>query len=254
MISRLCSLAVAAALVAGSPVGGLDHLAAQETADSISAALKRDLRNLVVSQEAYFSDNNTYAPAIGDVPAAGVLAFRASPGNALVLSNVSAEGWTGVLTNSTLTSGPISCGVFVGPLSNTPNPAVTTEGAPACWGTGLPPGGPPVSASSPSPDILASMRSDLRNLVTSQEVHFADYNTYAPAVGSRPGRGVAFFNSAAGNSVLLSNASAQGWSAVITNPALTSGVNTCGVFVGPPVNTPNVVVTQEGAPACWNRE
>jgi hypothetical protein len=245
-----------AAVIAGLvlTLDGHHPLAAQVgTADSVAATLKSDLRNLVVSQETFFAGHNTYASKIGNDPASDVAAFRPSPGNALVLSNVSAQGWTGVLTNGTLTSGPINCGVFVGPLSNTPNAAVTTEGTPACWGTGLPPGGPPVSAASTPETILASMRADLRNLVTSQEAHYSDFNTYASAAGPTPGRGVAFFNPTAGNSVVISNANAQGWAGVITNPALTTGLTTCGVYVGAPSVSPHAAVTQEGMPACWEK-
>ena len=42
---------------------------------AVLAGMKSDLRNLVTAQEAYFSDNQTYAPALGAAQAAGVVAF-----------------------------------------------------------------------------------------------------------------------------------------------------------------------------------
>jgi type IV pilus assembly protein PilA len=100
---------------------------------AIVASMKTDLKNLVTAQEAYFSDNNQYAPAAGPVQAAGVVAFEPTQGNVLVLSNAAATGFTGVMTNPAVTTVPSTCGVFVGPVANAPNAAVTQEGAPACW-------------------------------------------------------------------------------------------------------------------------
>lgn len=220
----------------------------QSSADSIAAVLKDDLRNLVVAEEAYFADHSTYAPAVGESEAAGVASWQPSPGGTLVLSNVTARGLTAVLSNSSLTSGPIHCGVYLGPATNAPNVSVIQEGMPGCWGSGLPPAGSQLSA-----EILGTMRSDLRNLVTVQEAYFADENTYAPAIGSRWGKGVVGFAPSGQNGIVLSNVTAQGWTAVITNPALTGGINTCGVFIGPASNAPNTVVKDEGRPACWSR-
>ena len=102
---------------------------------AIVASMKTDLKNLVTAQEAYFSDNNAYAPAAGAAQAAGVVAFTPTTGNVLVLSNASANGFTGVMTNPAVpaTSVPNTCGVYVGPVANAPNAAVVQEGAPACW-------------------------------------------------------------------------------------------------------------------------
>ncbi len=100
---------------------------------AIVASMKTDLKNLVTAQEAYFSDNNAYAPAFGAVQAAGVVAFQATTGNVLVLSNATANGFTGVMTNPAVTAVPSTCGVYVGPVGNAPNIAVVQEGAPACW-------------------------------------------------------------------------------------------------------------------------
>jgi prepilin-type N-terminal cleavage/methylation domain-containing protein len=100
---------------------------------AILASMKTDLKNLVTAQEAYFSDNNQYAPAAGVTQAAGVVAFEPTQGNVLVISNAAATGFTGVMTNPAVTTVPSTCGVYVGPIANSPNAAVVQEGAPACW-------------------------------------------------------------------------------------------------------------------------
>ena len=101
---------------------------------AILASMKTDLKNLVTAQEAYFSDNNAYAGAAGPAQITGTtVAFQPTQGNVLVLSNASGTGFTGVMTNPAVTGVPATCGVFVGPVGNAPNAAVTQEGAPACW-------------------------------------------------------------------------------------------------------------------------
>ena len=75
--------------------------------------MKSDLRNLVTAEEAYFSDYNTYAPAVGAVQAAGVVAFTESTGNVLTLAAVTAGGWNATMTNPAVTSGQQTCGIFV---------------------------------------------------------------------------------------------------------------------------------------------
>jgi type II secretion system protein G len=101
--------------------------------------------------------------------------------------------------------------------------------------------------------VLASMKSDLRNLATAQEGYFFDFATYAGAVGPAQALGVVSFVPTSGNVLApLTNVSVNGWTATITNPILAAqSPNTCGIYVGPPANSPNVRVTQEAAPACW---
>ena len=96
------------------------------------AAMKSDLRNMVTAQEAYFSDNQTYAPAIGAAQAAGVVAFVPTTNNAIALSTVTASGWAAQATNVTLKGTITKCGIFVG-SGTAPNAAVKAEGAPACY-------------------------------------------------------------------------------------------------------------------------
>jgi hypothetical protein len=49
------------------------------------------------------------------------------------MTNVTNIGYTAIMTNGALTVAPTSCGIFVGPIANSPNPAVVQEAAPACW-------------------------------------------------------------------------------------------------------------------------
>jgi prepilin-type N-terminal cleavage/methylation domain-containing protein len=103
---------------------------------AVVASMKSDLRNLVTAQEAYFSDNNTYAPAIGAAQAAGVVAFTPSTGNVLAGPTTAgtngAGGWSATMTNPAVTQAPQTCGIYVGSAA-APNAAVVQEGAPSCW-------------------------------------------------------------------------------------------------------------------------
>jgi type IV pilus assembly protein PilA len=113
--------------------------------------------------------------------------------------------------------------------------------------------------------VVASMKSDLRNLVTAQEAFFSDNQDYAqggPYIGNGTtysqsngtgGAGTLAFTPSKDNTVTVAYVDAAGWSATATNPAVpnTSTPNTCGVYVGPQANQPNAVVIAEGAPACW---
>jgi prepilin-type N-terminal cleavage/methylation domain-containing protein len=105
---------------------------------AVVASMKSDLRNLVTAQEAYFSDNNTYAPAIGAVQAAGVVAFTPSTGNVLAAITTAgtggAGGWSTTATNPAVTQAPTTCGIFVGSAARPGGmPATVQEGAPGCW-------------------------------------------------------------------------------------------------------------------------
>ena len=105
--------------------------------------------------------------------------------------------------------------------------------------------------------IVASMKSDLRNLVTAQEAFFSDNNDYAGSTTSAAqtngtgGAGKVSFVPSTGNVLALTYVDAAGWKATMTNPAVTNNPKNCGIFTGPVANAPNAAVTQEGAPACW---
>jgi len=110
--------------------------------------------------------------------------------------------------------------------------------------------------------VVASMKSDLRNLVTAQEAFFSDNQDYAG--GTYKGDGTVYtqtnglagagrlaFTPSANNTVVLSYIDAAGWKATSTNPAVTGTPTTCGVYVGVAANAPNAATKAEGAPACW---
>lgn len=107
--------------------------------------------------------------------------------------------------------------------------------------------------------IVASMKSDLRNLVTAQEAFFSDNNDYAgntdalAQTNGVAGAGKVVFTPSTGNLLALTYVDAAGWKATITNPAVpvTSTPHTCGIYTGLAANAPNAAVTQEGAPSCW---
>jgi type IV pilus assembly protein PilA len=107
--------------------------------------------------------------------------------------------------------------------------------------------------------VVASMKSDLRNLVTAQEAFFSDNQDYAG--GTYVGNGTVYtqtnglagagrlaISPSANNTLTISYTSAAAWSATATNPAVTSAASDeCGVFVGTLV----APMTAEGAPACY---
>jgi prepilin-type N-terminal cleavage/methylation domain-containing protein len=111
--------------------------------------------------------------------------------------------------------------------------------------------------------VVASMKSDLRNLVTAQEAFFSDNNDYG--AGTYKGDGTVYnqlnglagagrlaFTPSANNTVVLVYIDAAGWSATATNPAVISTASdVCGVYTGVAANSPNAAVKAEGAPACY---
>jgi prepilin-type N-terminal cleavage/methylation domain-containing protein len=98
---------------------------------------------------------------------------------------------------------------------------------------------------------IASMKSDLRNLVSAQEGHFADFATYATTIqaAGAPTAANITFQGTTGNTVVIGAANAAGFNATVTNASLSQAM-TCGVFVGTAA-APNAAVTQEGAPVCY---
>ena len=90
-------------------------------------AMKSDLRNLVTSEEAYFSDSSSYTSTIGN------LKYNSSTGvsspSVTLGTGTQAGGWTATVSHSQMPSG-FKCGVGV----NMTNPTVSTaaEGEPAC--------------------------------------------------------------------------------------------------------------------------
>lgn len=96
----------------------------------------------------------------------------------------------------------------------------------------------------------ASMKTDLRNLVTAQEAYFSDNTTYTTAVTS--GALTSSFHPSAGNTIAVAAATGTGWNATATNtfvPSANSG-GTCAVYVGSGTSKAVPADTVEGAPAC----
>jgi type IV pilus assembly protein PilA len=91
--------------------------------------------------------------------------------------------------------------------------------------------------------VVASMRSDLRNLTAAQESYWVENQTYYN--GAVPAAGLQY-RPTAGVVVTIVSATASGWSAQATAPMLTP--QTCVVFYGaaPPIPP----ATADGAVAC----
>jgi type IV pilus assembly protein PilA len=108
--------------------------------------------------------------------------------------------------------------------------------------------------------VLASMKSDLRNLVTAQEGFFSDNQDYAGAIGATQvngvgGAGTVAFGPSQNNVIVMNYTDAAGWSATVTNVAVTGIPNTCGIFVGDPATYSGgaglAATDVEGAPKCY---
>ena len=86
---------------------------------------------------------------------------------------------------------------------------------------------------------LASMKSDLRNLVTAEEAYFADSTRFTTNLGTS----FATTSNVTGPEIKLT---ATGWTAKVGH---TTTIYTCAIFVG---QTPLPPATIEGHPACDN--
>lgn len=72
----------------------------------------------------------------------------------------------------------------------------------------------------------ASMKSDLKNLATSEEAYYSDKNSYSTDTSQLN------FNTSTGNVLVISTTAATtGWSATITNPRVTS-ITSCKIGSG----------------------
>ena len=97
----------------------------------------------------------------------------------------------------------------------------------------------PKFANTKAKAYVASMKADLRNLITAQEAYFADQTTYATTLSNLQ------YNVSAGNTVTIGTATGTGWTATSKNNAVTT---TCGIYVG--AVTPPITGEAEGAPTC----
>ena len=103
------------------------------------AAMKSDLKNLVLAQESYYAD--APIPGYGAVvpgppstltsPIAAVgLIWTATTGVTINTGAVSATGYNAIATHLSVPAS--TCGVYVG-SAGTPNAAVVNEGEVSCW-------------------------------------------------------------------------------------------------------------------------
>ena len=84
---------------------------------------------------------------------------------------------------------------------------------------------------------IASMKSDLRNLITAQEAYFSDNNsTYASSIGAMG----TTYRASSGVTVTLGTVTNTGWTATSSH---TSTAKTCAISVGGGA-------TNEGEPVC----
>jgi len=84
---------------------------------------------------------------------------------------------------------------------------------------------------------LASMKSDLRNLVTAEEAYFADSVKYTTNLGTN-------FNTTSGVVGPTIAQSADGWTAWVSH---TTTTKTCAIYVGSTALAP---ANKEGEPKC----
>jgi type IV pilus assembly protein PilA len=95
---------------------------------------------------------------------------------------------------------------------------------------------------------LASMKSDLRNIATTQEAYFADFQVYvtgaASNVGGATGTTLNGFVPSSGVSVSSTASGGTGWTATSTHSGTSK---TCAIGVG---MTPPSPATVEGEPKC----
>ena len=97
-----------------------------------------------------------------------------------------------------------------------------------------------------SKGYVATVKSDIRNLMTAQESYFGDNNTYATSAQLTAENR---YTPSSGVNLTLAGVSATGWSATATHSGLVD-VTACGVFVGSAA-PPNAACTIDGEVACW---
>lgn len=102
----------------------------------------------------------------------------------------------------------------------------------------------PKFASTKERSYVAKMKSDLRNLATSQEGYLAD-NPAGYYAGGLPNPAMAF-NPSPGVTMTITAGGAGGWAAIASYPPLSA--RTCALFVG--VAPPPPPATDEGQIAC----
>jgi len=87
---------------------------------------------------------------------------------------------------------------------------------------------------------IASMKSDLRNILTAQETYFADYVTYTTSQTALN------LQASPGTTLNITTATGSGWAATASHNATT---RTCGIWYGQGM-TPPITGQNEGEPKC----
>ncbi|HPF62456.1 MAG: prepilin-type N-terminal cleavage/methylation domain-containing protein [Gemmatimonadetes bacterium] len=72
---------------------------------------------------------------------------------------------------------------------------------------------------------LASVKTDLRNMMTAQEAYFSDFSTYTGSLSSQ------LFQQSSGNTFTVSGTT-QSFTATVTNASITTNPKQCTVTVG----------------------
>src|SRR3712207_6804699 len=88
---------------------------------------------------------------------------------------------------------------------------------------------------------VASMKSDLRNLVTAQEAYFSDRTSYTTTTGLGDA-----YKASAGVTVAVGTPTGTGWTATATHQALPT-TRSCFIYVGSVSSTGGAA---EGEPKC----
>lgn len=81
---------------------------------------------------------------------------------------------------------------------------------------------------------LASVRSDLRNVMTAQEAYYIDYTTYTSTLNSN------IFRPSQGNTAAMVGTSGS-FTATVTNASISAGFTQCQVTVGTGTSTDGVI-------------
>ena len=85
---------------------------------------------------------------------------------------------------------------------------------------------------------VASMKSDLRNLVTAQEAYFSDWTTYTSSLTNLNA------SSSSGVTVTVGTVAGTGWNATSSHNATTK---TCSIWLG----SASLAAGNEGEPKCY---
>jgi hypothetical protein len=87
-------------------------------------ALRADVARIADVEQAFYEQHHRY----GDT-----LRLSLRPGTRLVSLEAGDDSWAAVVTNDSLSRGPKTCGLFVGPTAPPSIPSGTVAGQIACW-------------------------------------------------------------------------------------------------------------------------